>query len=152
MATIKINTNIGEVSARLQKRIEKLKDKDYLIRPLCFDLIDLMTKRIHYDGKAADETDIGTYNTEYLKLRQKKYQRDSNQKVIVSLTRELENDWSVIATAKGYGIGFKNVFNYQKAAWVEDAKRKVIFKLTKTENKYAIDFINEMTRRALTDD
>lgn len=151
MASIKINTNITQVTADIRSRIEKLKDAEYLLRPVCFDLIDLMTKRIHIDGKASDDGPIGTYNNSYLKLRQKKFQRTSDTKIIVSLTRQLENDWSVIATPTGYAIGFLNSFNLQKARWVEEIKGKTIFSLTGSETQYAIDLINDLTNKALND-
>lgn len=151
MATIKINTNIAEVSNRVARKLDRLKDREQLIRPLCFDLIELMKKRIHEDGKNSSGSQIGTYSNEYLKRRQKHYNRSADNRVIVSLTRQLENDWSVIATEKGYGIGFKNSFNLQKARWVE-AKKGVIFSLTAQENQYAIDFIAFKTNEALSND
>lgn len=148
VVTISINTNIAEVNARITAKLNKLKDKEYLLRPLCFDLLELMKKRIHEDGINASGTSIGTYSTSYLLQRQRKYQRNSDPKVIVSLTRQLENDWSVIATSRGYGIGFKNKFNLQKARWVE-AQKGVIFSLTAEENRYASDFIAHKTDEAL---
>jgi len=149
LATITVNTNLAEVNARISTKLDKLKDKEYITRPLCFDLLELMKKRIHEDGINASGTQIGTYSNEYLKLRIKKYNRSADTKVIVSLTRQLENDWSVIATVNGYGIGFKNKFNLQKARWVEAIKDCVIFSLTQNENKYASDFIANQTHLAL---
>lgn len=152
MARITVNTNIAEVSGRLQQKLKKLKDKEYLLRPVCFDLIELMKMRIHEKGLDADNGQIGTYSNAYLRYRQKKHQRSSDTKVIVSLTRQLENDWSVIATQQGYGIGFKNKFNLQKARWVEEIKDKDIFSLTADENRYATDLINQLVNQALFND
>lgn len=149
MASVKINTNLSVVTGNIRERLEKLQDKEYLLRPVCFDLIDLMTKRIHNDGVASDGQPIGTYAASYLKLRQKKYNRDSSTKTIVSLTRQLENDWSVIATQKGYGIGFLNELNLKKARWVEAIKKKIIFNLSTAETDYAINLINNLTAKAL---
>jgi len=151
MASIKLNTNLQTVTGDIRARIEKLKDKDYLLRPVCFDLIDIMTKRIHNNGIASDGAPIGIYSKSYLKLRQAKYKRDSDPKTIVSLTRQLENDWSVIATPKGYGIGFLNEFNLKKARYVEQIKDRIIFNLTMEENQYAIDLFNDLTNKALND-
>lgn len=148
MAAIAIKTNLPEVADRLRAKISKLRDKEYLLRPVCVDLIDLMTKRIHVDGAAADGSQIGTYNNAYLKYRQKKHNRTADKKIIVSLTRQLENDWSVIATAQGYGIGFKNRFNLQKARWVEQIKEKNIFSLASNELTYARDLITQLTNDA----
>lgn len=183
MASININTNIGQVNALLQSRLKQLGNPETFLRPMCFDLIDIMTKRIHIDGVASDGTQIGTYSPGYMKVRtgnygnsarvtrgpnkgnlknagvitrgpnkgqpRPRYNRSNDTKVIVSLTRQLENNWSVIATQRGYGIGFLNPFNYQKARWVEAQKKKEIFSLSQAETDYSIAFINEKTRETL---
>jgi hypothetical protein len=151
MASIKVKTNIGVVTDSIRRKLSILSDKEYLIRPVCFDLIDLMTRRIHIDGKAADGTQIGTYSNSYLKLRQERFKRGQDPKIIVSLTRQLENDWSVIATEKGYGIGFLNKHNLDKARWVEQNKGKIIFSLADNEREHAIVTIQNLIRQALND-
>lgn len=149
MASIQIKTNLGEVIGDVSGRLAVLENPDYLLRPVCFDLIDLMTKRIHENGIASDGSPIGTYNNAYLKLREKKYSRTADKKVIVSLTRQLENDWSVIPTTNGYGIGFKNSLNFDKAGWVEEQKDKVIFSLSTAEEAYAFQRFTDLTAQAL---
>lgn len=147
---ITIKSNIKVVAGRIKQQLEKLKDKEYLLRPVAIEVIPLMTERIHQKGQASDNSQIGTYNSGYLKLRQSKYKRDASNKVIVSLTRQLENNWSVIATTNGYGIGFLNPFNLQKARWVEEGKDKNIFSLSKSEQQYAVERINELVADALS--
>lgn len=144
-----IKSNIKVVSGRIKQQLEQLKNKEYLLRPVAIEVIPLMTERIHQNGLAYDSGQIGTYSNSYLRLRQKKYKRDASNKVIVSLTRQLENNWSVIATQNGYGIGFTNPFNLQKARWVEEIKGKVIFDMAKTEQSYAVERINELVSDAL---
>lgn len=148
-AMIKVQSNIKVVSGRIKQRLEQLKNKEYVLRPVATEVIPLMTERIHQKGLATDDSQIGTYSNSYLALRQKKYKRDASNKVIVSLTRQLENNWAVIATQNGYGIGFLNPFNAQKARWVEAQKDKRIFSLTKGETQYAVDRINELVKDAL---
>lgn len=76
------------------------------------------------------------------------YNRDASTKVIVSLTRNLEKDWTVVTTAKGnYGIGFSNPDNYDKLNWVETAKKKTIGHLTKEEQ----EFVNEQFQKIVND-
>lgn len=135
MPVINIISNIGEVTSEMKERLGVLSDPEKLLRPIAFDIIDMMTARIHIEGKASDNELIGTYSDDYLKLRQrKKYKRSADTKVIVSLTRQLENDWSVIATEdNGYGIGFKNSHNYDKMRWVEQMKGKAIANLSPDE-------------------
>lgn len=147
---MRINTNIGQVTAAIADKLKVLKDKEYLLRPVSLGLIDKMTLRIHEQGKASDGGLIGNYSKSYLKRRQKQpYNRKGDTKIIVSLTRQLENDWSVIATNKGYGIGFKNPFNLQKARWVEQGQKREIFSLSAEEEKYASDYLNELVSNAL---
>lgn len=147
---MRIQTNIGQVSKAIAERLQLLRDPEYLLRPIAFGLIDKMTQRIHGEGKGSDGAEIGQYSNAYLKARQRKpYNRTGDTKIIVSLTRQLENDWSVIAVDKGYGIGFKNSFNLQKMRWVEDIKGKKIGDLTPDEEKYVVDYINELTADAI---
>lgn len=146
---ITIKSNIKIVTGRIKQQLEKLKDKEYLLRPVAIEVIPIMTERIHQKGQASDGDQIGTYSNAYLRLRQSKYNRDSSNKVIVSLTRQLENNWSLIATPTGYGIGFTNPFNLQKARWVEEINGKVIFDMAKTEQSYAAERINELISDAL---
>ena len=71
------------------------------------------------------------------KLRPK-YNRDSSTKVILSLTRQMENDLSAVASGTGYGIGYLNPDNYKKALWCEETyKKKILTKLTKGEVELA---------------
>lgn len=142
--------NIGQFSKSMLNKIEIISNREYLLRPVCFDLIALMRKRIHIDGKASDGGQIGTYHPDYLRLRiSKKYNRKPDSQIIVSLTRQLENDWHVIPTARGYGIGFLNKFNYDKAGYVESIKKRVIFKMTEQEKEYAVNKLQELVRDAL---
>lgn len=133
----------------IANRVLSLTDRQALLRPVAFDVIALMTERIHDQGKAADGSQIGEYSNSYLKLREKN-KRGPDKKIIVSLTRQLENDWSVIPTQNGYGIGFKNPFNKQKAIWVEEQKDKKIFKLSESEKQQSVLSIREQTKKLLS--
>lgn len=146
---ITVRTNISQVFQKLQADLNILKDREYLLRPVATEIIPMITERIHQKGQASDNSSIGNYSNSYLKRRQEKYKRNADPKVIVSLTRQLENDWSVLATPKGYGIGFLNSFNAQKLRWVEKAKGKTLSVLSEEEQQYAIDRINELVNAAL---
>ena len=132
------------VSTSLLQKLEALKNPKPLLRPVAFDVLALMTERIHEKGKAADGSQIGTYNNHYLKLRQRKFKRSGDGKIIVSLTRLLENDWAVLATPQGWGIGFNNPFNAQKMVWVEEQKGKKIAALTDSEKDYAVTKLKKL--------
>lgn len=78
-----------------------------------------------------------------------KYNRTAETKVIASLTRQMENDLSVIAAGKGYGIGYTNPHNYDKSQWVEQTYKKDIWELTKEERELAIKVANDFVNQTL---
>lgn len=145
-----VTVDISQAKAGIQSIFDLITDREYLLRPLAIETIANMKDRIHDEGKASDGGQIGEYNNSYLKLRQEKFGRSADTKVIVSLTRQLENDWAVIATPNnGYGIGFNNPFNTQKARWVEEQKKKIIFNLTAQERDYIRDRAQELVNDAI---
>lgn len=178
MATV--TTNISTVIDRLQSNFEKLRDREYLLRPLAIETIPLMKERIHVDGKDSSGEQIGTYSTEYMRVRtgnyknatkktagafqrgknafsnvatrkanlRPNYNRSADTKVIISLTRNLENDYQAVATEKGYGIGFSNPDNKDKAGWVEKTYKKIIFNLAPGEKDYITDRLQELVTEA----
>jgi len=77
------------------------------------------------------------------------YNRSSDTKVIVSLTRQLENDYQVIATQRGYAIGFNNSLNFDKSQWVEANQKKIIFNTTAEEKDYILERAVELVNDAI---
>ena len=142
---IVIRTNIDEFLISLENALKPTTNPDQLMREVATSLLGVTKNRIHEEGKAANGEQIGEYSDGYLKLRQRKYNRSSSKKTILSLTTQMENDYKVIATDKGYGIGYDNPFNRQKADWNEQTYKKKIFALTEEEKEQArqiaIDFI-----------
>ncbi|MEO9145083.1 MAG: hypothetical protein ABI237_05950 [Ginsengibacter sp.] len=72
------------------------------------------------------------------------YHRSADTKVILSLTRQMESDLTVCATNpiktdNGYGIGYLNHFNYQKALWCEETYKKPILTELTVEEKALAD-------------
>lgn len=131
------------------KRIGGLLDVNKFIKTGAFDALSQMTERIHEKGEAADGSGIGTYTNNYLKLRQKK-NRTADSKIIVSLTRRLENDWGVIQTDKGnWAIAFLNrqkgtktdITSGEKMKFVEESSGKTIAALSKPETEQLVKTI-----------
>lgn len=145
MASITIN--IDNVLKKVDTFFDKIKDKEYLLRPLAIETIPNIKERVHINGEASDGGQIGTYSTGYMKVRDKN-KRNNDTKVIVSLTRQLENDYQVIATPEGYGIGFNNKLNFDKAKWVEERKKKIIFNTSEDEKKYIRERLEELVHEA----
>jgi hypothetical protein len=144
MASIKVN--IASAVERLSNNLAQLKDKEYLLRPMVTELLPIIVDRIHTEGKKSDGTQIGTYKPSYLRYRQEKYKRKPDTKIILSLTGQLENDWSVVATQRGYGIGLKNKANLIKLEGNED-RFGPIAKLTKDERAFAVARINQIVKQ-----
>lgn len=148
MAAITIVTNLAKVMSSIVSSFELLKDKEYLLRPLAIETIPLMKERIHIDGKASDGTPIGSYSDGYMSKRKANGRTDS-RKVIVVLTSQLEKDWSVQPTQKGYGIGFNNSFNTDKMRWVEENKGKIIANLSAAEKKYINERLQDLVNGSI---
>lgn len=77
-----------------------------------------------------------------------KYNRTDDTKVVLSLTRQMENDLNVVQSDTGYGLGYLNPDNYKKALWCEETYKKTILtELTKDEtdlaNNTATEFLPE---------
>lgn len=77
------------------------------------------------------------------------YNRGTDRKVILSMTRQMENDMSVVAIGDGYGIGFSNPDNFKKATWNETRYRKPIWRLSDEELKMAKDVVNDHLNKAI---
>ena len=148
MASITVITNLNAVAGRIRSSFELLKNKEYLLRPLAIETIPLMKERIHERGQASDGSQIGEYANSYMRQREKAG-RGESRKIIVALTSQLEQDWSVQATPKGYGIGFNNSFNTQKMRWVEEQKGKIIANLSPGEKEYINERLQELVEGAI---
>jgi hypothetical protein len=163
---IKIKSNISGVMRNVSSHMDALANTQDMLRYVATNMIPEIRHRIHVEGKATDGNQIGTYSPGYLKLRTEGYKsetitrgkgkgnprtvqslnRESDSKVIISATRQLENDYAVIPTARGYGIGFKNPENAKKAEYCEETYNKPIFPMTSGEQQkavaLAVDYIN----------
>ena len=63
-------------------------------------------------------------DTSKVGLNRPKYNRTNDTKVVLSLTRQMENDLTVVQTGNGYGIGYLNPDNFKKAMWCEATYEK----------------------------
>jgi hypothetical protein len=147
---IRVKTNIGIVTASMLRKLEALRDPKPLLRPVAQDVLTMMADRIHEQGIASDGGPIGTYSRSYLELRRRKYKRSSDPTVILSLTRRMQNDWGVIATDRGWGVGFLTRESFEKLAYVEKQKGKKIGSPTKAEKDYALTKLKSLLQQELS--
>lgn len=138
-----ITTNTDAKVAELQKMVGMILDTDPLLRIVASSMTAVMRKRVHEDGKAADGADIGTYSEDYMNTRRKN-NRTEDRKIILSLTRQMENDMMPLPTSGGWGIGYSNPFNYEKAIWNEKREnQKILTALSKEEDQQVTDIVND---------
>lgn len=137
---LKVSSNIPEIVGRLQGKIDSLNNvganNDKVMRAIATAALSEIVVRIHKRGENSSGAAIGTYSNSYLKRRQRKpFNRTSDNKVIFSLTRQMERDTSVIEQGTGrYGIGFKNSVNAEKAEWLQQRFGKVYSLTAKERN------------------
>lgn len=145
---INITPNIKQQFDRLTKKISCVMNKERYELIASESILGEVRHRVHIQGLTSNEQPIGTYSTSYLEYRNKN-KRGKDTKVILSDTRQMENDLSVIVGNKGWAIGYKNSFNAKKAEWNEKHFKKAIFKLTPTERKQVVDITYKELKKAL---
>ena len=110
-------------------------------------LMAVMRDRIHVQGRDSNGAPIGVYTPKYIKYSRKKAGRGTDSKVILSLTRQMENGYILVELPdnSGTGIGFSTHEDYLKAGWCEETYKKPIFKPTAEEtamvNQIAEEYI-----------
>lgn len=137
------STNLPTVLATVNLKLTEMQ-RDKMTRLQAVTLMAAMRDRIHVQGKDSNGTPIGTYTPAYIRSRIKA-KRGTDNKVILSLTRALEDSYEVYPIENGYGIGFNTMESMQKARWCEDTYKKPIFAPTAEERalvkQIADDFI-----------
>lgn len=137
--------NISPFVTELTEFLQEVQRKDMLTRAVAVSMLPVVHDRIHVQGKAADGSLISPegYSESYLLRRVREYHRTPSSLVILSATRQMETDFSVVADGSGgYGLGFKNKINFDKANWMEALFDKVIYALTEEEVKIATEAAN----------
>lgn len=100
-------------------------------------------------GNSLRAYDDNDGNVSIIGAERPRYNRNGDKKVILSLTRQMESDLSVQPTEKGYGLGYNNSVNADKAKWAEERYKKKIFALMDSEKEQVIEIANAYTDRIL---
>lgn len=149
---IEVKSNIKLVVDLTQEQLARVADTDKLLRTCATSVLFLIKDRVHGDGLDAAGSPIGVYSKPYMKTRVNRFSRTSSNKVVASLTRQMENDMRVVAIGKNkYGIGYSNQFNFQKSQWIEKRYKKPagIFKVGEGERTAIITIVNKHVEDAL---
>lgn len=145
---MQISDNIPFVIGNVLAKFSELQNPETVSRAAAAAVLPEIRQRIHVEGKKSDGSEIGTYSNSYLKLRQKKYNRTADTKVIASLTRQLENGYTLTATENGYTIGNTSPENDEKIQWLEE-KYGTIWNLTEKERADVMLVANDMAGKIL---
>ncbi len=119
-------------------------------------------RRIFQDGKAANESQIGTYGTKPISIAKDKQARNTGKTYFKGGYREykslvgkgssfvnLRNTdqmmmdlGTTVVSPKEFGIGFQNELNGNKSQWMEDKYNKDIFTTTDREDELFLNVVN----------
>lgn len=103
-----------------------------LLRVAALSFLESSLDRIHNKGIASDGSPIGEYTTSYLFRREKKgYSAD--KRVVLEFTGQMRRDYTILPVQGGWGTGYQNQLNADKARWNQDRYEKRIFSPTTAE-------------------
>ena len=131
------STNLPEVINTVHLKLSKV-HSDELTRTQAVSLMAVMKDRIHVQGKDSNGNQIGTYTPAYIKYKRLSKGRGTDNKVILSLTRQMESGYVPEAIENGYAICFRTAEDMQKARWCEETYEKPIFSPTAEEKAMVI--------------
>lgn len=172
---IEFTSNINEVVTKLTADMNQLGNPEKVLRVVAQSMVAEVHDRIHEQGKDSNDAAIGEYSNSYMALRtgnyknaektkdgklknagtnksgskRPMYNRTADKKVILSLTRQMENDFTVIALPDGYGLGYLNDENFKKSQYAENTYKKKIFDLTIPEKETVFRIADFETNRLM---
>ena len=144
---ISVTINMANFVQKTLVKLQSLQQVDFIPRAVASDILPEMRNRIFVLGQDSTGGPIGDYKSSYLKTRER-YNRTEGKKVVLSLTRQMENDLSVVVDGDSIGIGFKNPDNYEKAVFLEEKYQKhILSQLTPAEQAIMIQTIESEIKK-----
>ena len=113
-----------DVHKNIIAELDNLIDTDQAERAALITVLAFYKDRIFVEGKDANGRLTKTYTKKYIKVRAIN-NRGSNPKKIFSLTRQLENDLTLLAGSLSFGCN--NPHNYDKTQWLQAMEGTEIF-------------------------
>ena len=110
---MQITDNIPFVIGTMLAKFRELDNPETISRAAALAVLPELHDRIHVKGLNSKGSKIGTYSNSYMKVRER-YNRTADKDVVASLTRELENGYTLKATDNGYTIGNTSPSNDEK--------------------------------------
>lgn len=142
---MEIRSNMPAILNTISTKLSSIQ-VDQMTRIQASTLLAMLRVRIHQDGLDSQGNPIGTYSPSYIKYRSG-HKRGTDPRVILSLTRSMENSMELYPIENGTGIGFSTRENWQKAKWCEQTYGKLIYTPTLQEKQLVLaigtDYINK---------
>jgi hypothetical protein len=142
------STNLPTVLQTVNLKLTDMQ-REKMTRLQATSLLAIMRDRIHVQGKDSNGSQIGTYTPAYIKYTRAKSGRGTDNKVILSLTRQMENGYELYKLDNGTGIGFTTQEDMQKARWCEQTYQKPIFAPTAEEKAMVMQIADNFIAKHL---
>lgn len=143
-----VSTNMPEIINTINHKLTAFQVSE-MTRLQATSLLAVLRERIHVQGLDSNMSPIGTYTPAYVRYTRAKAGRGVDNKVILSLTRQMENGYKLEAIENGYGIGFTALEDFQKAKWCEETYQKPIFAPTAEERALCKQIADEYIAKHL---
>lgn len=115
---LRVETNMDVVVSKMVANMSTI-DIDKMTRLQASSLLAMIRKRVHVEGRASDGAPIGNYSKHYRDRIRPKYGRKEGSKVVLSLTRAMENGMVLTPITNGTGIAYLTKELLQRAKWQE---------------------------------
>lgn len=145
-----LTDNFNIVLGSMMRKVAEIANPESVSRSAAVAVMPELRERIHVEGKDEKGGQIGEYTLSYLKLRQRKYNRTSDSKVVASLTRQLENSYILGTIGKSYGISVATPLSFDKIKWLTE-KYGDVWMLTEGEKQIALNTASEQATRILNE-
>lgn len=167
-AAAKRKKDVADEITGLVNRVNRAVLDDRNLRVALTTTLSEHKARIFQRGKAADESQIGTYSTVPASISKKNQAKNTGKTyfkrgyaeyksaigknpgyVILRDKDQMMSDYGLQGSAGEYGFGFQNQFNADKSGWNEDHFDKSIFALSEKEGDIVINVLSDLTFKAI---
>jgi hypothetical protein len=135
--------------AQAAQRLAEFENPNQFASAALFTLLAKMKRRIFEEGLNSENQQIGTYSQGYVEYRQEAYNWSDSSRVILELTGQMREDFVVGEGPEGFGLGWQNPFNAEKAA-KNESRYGIVFDPTNEEIQEFVRILSEEINRSLT--
>jgi hypothetical protein len=134
---------------RAAEQLESVKDTEQIAAEAALSLLAQIKRRIFQEGLNSANQPIGTYSDSYIEFRMDQYNWGPSDDVILELTGQMREDFTVGNSTEGYGLGFQNPFNAEKLA-ANEQRFGTVASPTDQEQQLFVQILTETITRILT--